>query len=192
MSDYIIFTGAPGSRWSGVALNFYWSVDINHTDWSEERQYAHNGNLMHTGAYFDPMMEFPMTPQVWDAPFDHGSTGVKLIKSHTVSEELDAYMQYPIVMVYRNDVDCWEWWNEAGGFDIKYPNYAWYGDQQNMFRQIQKQNRGIMSFIYNNRDKVKQVKTNIQLLATLGLSSDGIEGVDNYAHKDVKVYVYKP
>ena len=95
-------------------------------------------------------------------------------------------------MVYLNDVDCWEWWNEAGGFDIKYPNYAWYGDQQNMFRKIQKQNRGIMSFIYNNRDKVKQVKTNIQLLATLGLSSDGIEGVDNYAHKDVKVYVYKP
>jgi len=50
---YILFTGAPGSKWSSVVKNIYWSDDIDHTDYSEDRTYYHdadtpgNKHLMH-------------------------------------------------------------------------------------------------------------------------------------------------
>jgi len=61
---YILFTGAPGSKWSSVVKNIYWSDDVDHTDYSEARTYHHDADtpgrshLMHIGAYWDPGMEF--------------------------------------------------------------------------------------------------------------------------------------
>ena len=69
---YILFTGAPGSKWSSVVKNIYWSKDIDQTDYSNDRTYFHdadtpgNKQLMHIGAYWDPGMEFE--PNNWDGP----------------------------------------------------------------------------------------------------------------------------
>jgi hypothetical protein len=41
---YILFTGAPGSKWSSVVKNIYWSADIDHTDYSEARTYWHDAD----------------------------------------------------------------------------------------------------------------------------------------------------
>ena len=41
---YLLFTGAPGSKWSSVVKNIYWSDDIDHTDYSEERTYWHDAD----------------------------------------------------------------------------------------------------------------------------------------------------
>ena len=54
---YILFTGAPGSKWSSVAANIYGSADIDQTDSTSERAYKH-GKVNHMGSYFDPGMEF--------------------------------------------------------------------------------------------------------------------------------------
>ena len=51
---YILFTGAPGSKWSSVAKNIYRSPDIDQTDSTSERAY-NKGVVRHTGAYFDPV-----------------------------------------------------------------------------------------------------------------------------------------
>ena len=63
---YIFVSGAPGSKWSSVVKNIYYSADIDRTDYSEARTYYHDAgdtgvkDLMHLGAYFDPGMEFPL------------------------------------------------------------------------------------------------------------------------------------
>ena len=59
---YIFVTGAPGSKWSSVVKNIYYSDSIDQTDYSAARTYSHDApgemTLMHLGAYFDPGMEF--------------------------------------------------------------------------------------------------------------------------------------
>jgi len=116
---YILFTGAPGSKWSSVAESIYWSNSIDHTDSTKERGYK-KGVVKHIGAYWDPGMEFENTD--WDGPFS--GKGKRIIKSHTFAHNLDELKQsgHPIVMVYRNDHECFKWWVEAGGFGITYPN----------------------------------------------------------------------
>ena len=54
---YILFTGAPGSKWSSVAKNIYRSPDIDQSDSTSERAY-NKGEARHIGSYFDPGMEF--------------------------------------------------------------------------------------------------------------------------------------
>jgi len=185
---YLLMTGAPGSRWSGVANNIHVSSSFDQTDCTEERSFSHHNGLVHGGAYFDPMMEFPFRKEEWDLPFS--GKGVRLIKSHTLATSLLYYVDHPIVMVLRNDYECWTWWNECGGFDIPYPNYAWYKNQDNMFAQITLQNMSINSFIYNHRDKVTKCESNLEVLKKLGLDSNVTK--DNYSKKDVSVYVYQP
>ena len=59
---YIFVAGAPGSKWSSVVKNIYYSPSIDRSDYTEERTYHHAAGgetqLMHLGAYFDPGMEF--------------------------------------------------------------------------------------------------------------------------------------
>jgi hypothetical protein len=189
---YVLMTGAPGSRWSGVSNNIWIAPDFDHTDSTPERKYTHNNGLVHGGAYFDPMMEFDFDPSNWDLPFS--GEGVRLIKSHTLSTQLQNFHKYPIILVYRNDYECWKWWNECGGFDITYPNYAWYKNQENMFDQIQRQNQAMMQFIYKNENKVTQCDNNLEVLKLLDLTwkLDPSVMTDEYSKKDVKVYVYRP
>ena len=197
MNKYVLMTGAPGSKWSAVARSIYWSKDVDHTDYTEKRTYSMNGPA-HTGAYWDPGMEFKTYD--WDGPFS--GDGVRLIKSHTFAHQLDHLKDpdydfetpsYPIVMVYRNDYECMKWWLEAGGFDITYPNYKpYYKDEENMWKQIQLQNADIMKFIWKNKDRVIETLDNYHTADLVGISRYGIEEGFNYKRKDTKVYVYRP
>ena len=45
---YIFVVGAPGSKWSSVVKNIYFSPDIDRSDYSEDRKYAHHAGV--TGA----------------------------------------------------------------------------------------------------------------------------------------------
>lgn len=193
--SYILFTGAPGSKWSSVVKNIYWSEDINQTDYSDERTYYHDADtpgkkqLMHTGAYFDPGMEFGNQRDQWDLPFS--GKGKRIIKSHCFAynlKELKKYKQ-PIVMVYRNDIECYDWWKHCGEFNITYPNYEWYENLESMFGHIQEQNLGIMEFCKNNWKRIKRVNNNIELAKELEIQYLGKE--HNYKKKDIQVYVYK-
>lgn len=188
--NYILMTGAPGSRWSGIARSIYWSTDVDHTDYTEERTYSLNGPG-HTGAYWDPGMEFATDD--WDGPFS--GNGVRIVKSHTFAHQLEELKntKFPIVLVYRNDYECMKWWLEAGGFNITYPNYMpYYKNNTNMFKQIQDQNKDIMKFIWNNSKQVIQVSNTHELANSLNISHNGIKEDYNYKEKDTVVYVYQP
>jgi hypothetical protein len=197
--NYILFTGAPGSKWSSVVKNIYWSKDIDQSDYSEERTYWHAADtpgtpqLMHIGAYWDPGMEFdPDKPDDWDAPFS--GTGTRIIKSHVFAHKLPSLkaLGHPIVMVYRNNYECYEWWKLCGEFNITYPDYShYYKNLRLMWLEIQRQNSDIMSFCKNNNDRITTMLDNYHLADTLGIEREGIIDRHDYKMKDIKVYVYK-
>lgn len=100
---YIFVAGAPGSKWSSVTKNIYYSPSVDQTDYSEDRTYWHDApgqlELMHIGAYFDPGMEFGdffdelenYTKAECEAEFDRpfSGTGVRIIKSHVFANKID-------------------------------------------------------------------------------------------------------
>ena len=103
---YIFCAGAPGSKWSSLIKNIYYSPDVDQSDYSEARTYYHDASgkmdLMHLGAYFDPGMEFGgffdqldhYTPTECEAEFDRaflstGDRGRRIIKSHVFAHHID-------------------------------------------------------------------------------------------------------
>ena len=191
---YILATGAPGSKWSSVIKKIYWSPDIDQSDYSFERTYWHDADtpgtkqLMHIGAYWDPGMEFE--PHDWDSPFSE--TGIRIIKSHVFSHRLNnlKIKGYPIILVYRNDYECLEWWKLCGEFNITYPDYSdYYKNLQNMWLEIQNQNRDILQFCKNNKNRITRVYNTEGLCRLLNIDTRNTEPHD-YRQKDIQVYVY--
>ena len=191
---YILATGAPGSKWSSVIKKIYWSSDIDQSDYSFKRTYWHdadtpgNKQLMHIGAYWDPGMEFE--PDDWDSPFS--GIKIRIIKSHVFAHRLNnlKIKGYPIIMIYRNDYECLEWWKLCGEFNITYPDYSdYYKNLQNMWLEIQNQNRDILQFCKNNKDRITRVYNTEGLCRLLNIDTRNTEPHD-YRQKDIQVYVY--
>ena len=192
---YIIMTGAPGSKWSDVFKNIHKSPDIDQTDYTEERTYWHDAEtpgtkqLSHTGAYWDPGMEFETDN--WDGPFS--GTGKRIIKAHTFAHQLNTLKDkgYPIIMVYRNDYECYVWWQLCGGFNITYPNYQYFKDLDHMWQHIQDENKDIIHFVKSNSARITSPKNNTELCKELNIKYPKNTPEHNYIKKDIKVYVYK-
>jgi hypothetical protein len=200
---YIFMAGAPGSKWSSVAKNIYFSDSIDCTDSNDSRSYAHkdqySGLPMHLGSYFDPGMEFDLPEDIsqltrraleelFDAPFS--GQGVRIIKSHIFSNHIDflkkTWPKIPVVLVHRLDDACLGWWVRCGGFDISYPNYhPYYKNLDNMATQIARQNQGILT-AWNLGT---EVYNNVELALALGISTPPAEYRHNYFEDDIKVKV---
>lgn len=149
--DRIFFTGAPGSRWSGIAQTLESLKGFNTSDRLPSRSYIHNGFTGHKGAYFGRLMEFEAKldadyiQSAWTQP-----GGTCLVKSHDWAYSLDKIKaKFPkdwIVLVHRPDASSFDWWKSAGGFDISYPSYAAYQNDLIMQREIHWQNQAILKF----------------------------------------------
>ncbi len=188
---YILFTGAPGSRWSSVVESIYRSPDVDQSDSASDRIYD-KGQVKHMGSYFDPGMEFDNSRENWDKPFS--GKGKRIIKSHTFAHQLDELKTfgYPIVLVLRSHLECYDWWVEAGGFDISYPNYSHFENLDKMKIHIKKQNVDINQFILANIERITCPIDNFDLCDLLGIKSPGRQNrIHNYAERDTKVYVYR-
>lgn len=204
---YIFMAGAPGSKWSSVAKNIYYSPSIDRSDYSDARTYYHDASgtldLMHLGAYFDPGMEFDLSSQMnleskqmleefFDSAFTPNSEGVRIVKSHVFSNHIDfikrTWPDCPVVLVYRPDDACLGWWVKCGHFDITYPDYAdYYVDLKTMAVKIKEQNAGIVkaSLKYPGQYPL----TNQELAKILGLEVPPEEYQQNYGASDVRVTV---
>jgi hypothetical protein len=197
---YIFIAGAPGSKWSSVALNIYYSPDVDRSDAQANRNYSRNGTVMHVGGYFDPGMEFgdwfdqldKHTQEECEAEFDRPFTGegVRIIKSHMFMYHIGFLKQNwsdaPIIMVHRGDDASLGWWVRSGGFDITYPNYRpYYKDLDFMAEEITRQNAAMRpywdlgSFVYNN----------LELCDQIGMALPPIEYKQNYADNKIRVKV---
>ena len=203
---YIFVAGAPGSKWSSVVKNIYYSPDIDRSDYSDARTYYHDASgkreLMHLGAYFDPGMEFGRffhrLPEYdfyqceaeFDAPFS--GTGVRIIKSHVFANHIDyikrTWPDCPVVLVHRDDDACLGWWVKCGHFDITYPSYDfYYRDLKTMAGIIRQQNEGIQkaSWDYPRR----QPQTNQELARILNIAQPPEEYYQAYAQNNIRVKV---
>lgn len=201
---YIFVAGAPGSKWSSVVKNIYYSPDVDSSDYSNARTYYHDASgrreLMHLGAYFDPGMEFGsffhrLQEHGWfecetefDRPFT--GTGVRIIKSHVFADNIDYlkknWPDCPIVLVHRPDDACLGWWVKCGHFDITYPDYhGYYRDLRTMAGIIQKQNHGIIAAV--RKYPSKNPLNNQQLCRMLGIASPPEDYAQDYAQSDLRV-----
>jgi len=196
-------TGAPGSTWSGIAKRIYWSPDIDHSDYSEDREYwGDNEYPAHFGAYWDPGMEFIYNE--WDAPFS--GQGVRLIKSHTLAlylRNIKYHYKDPIVLVYRDNDKCFDWWKQAGGWDITYPYYgSYYKNDEEMKRRINEQNESIHQFVTDNWARCTQVKNLRDLNKVLDIAPCPeynprypderlFDAEDHWVADDVRIWIFK-
>ena len=203
---YIFMTGAPGSKWSSVSKNIYYSSDIDRSDYSDARTYYHDASgtmqLMHMGAYFDPGMEFGgffdaidrHTRERCEAEFDRPftSTGVRIIKSHVFAHNIDFLRDYwpdcPIVLVQRPNDACLGWWVKCGHFTITYPKYdQYYQDLRTMSTIISSQNRAIQAAVWRYKGYV--VNSNRELAKALNIQQPPAEYEQNYGADDIRVTV---
>jgi hypothetical protein len=204
---YIFVAGAPGSKWSSVVKNIYYSPNVDQSDYRDEWTYYHDASgkmeLMHLGAYFDPGMESPLPEdltvlnreqleQAFDYPFTKDNNGIRIIKSHIFSNHIEflrkTFPEVPIVLVHRPDDACLGWWVKCGHFDITYPLYhSYYTNLKEMAKIIKQQNNGIVnaSLAYPG----KTPYDNLELCKLLNLAPPPTEYQQVYAVADVKVVV---
>lgn len=203
---YIFVAGAPGSKWSSVVKNIYYSPDIDQSDYSKDRLYYHDASgvrdLMHLGAYFDPGMEFGrffhrlpehdhyQCEAEFDAPFS--GTGVRIIKSHVFANHIDyikdTWPECPVVLVHRPDDACLGWWVKCGHFDITYPDYAeYYQNLRVMAEKIQQQNSGIVQAMLRYPGRVPL--TNHGLCKMLNIALPPEQYFQDYGCSNVRVTV---
>ena len=203
---YIFMAGAPGSKWSSVSKNIYYSPSIDRSDYSQERTYYHDASgkrqLMHLGAYFDPGMEFGKAFNViekftkeqcehfFDEPFS--GEGVRIIKSHVFAHKTDFLKEHwpecPIVLVHRGNDSCLGWWVKCGHFDITYPAYSsYYQNLRDMSKIIEAQNADIMT-AWNRSDEPEKF-TSTALALRLGIDQPPAEYVQYYSKNDIRVKV---
>lgn len=202
---YIFIAGAPGSKWSSVSKNIYFSPSIDRSDASPDREYYHDApgtrQLMHMGAYFDPGMEFDLPADlttltkselesIFDSPFS--GTGVRIIKSHIFCDNIDylksVWPECPIILVHRSDDACLGWWVKCGHFTITYPKYdKYYVDLKRMAFVIQRQNIGVMDAWLEHTGATPS--NNQALAQLLGIAPPPEEYFQDYKQADIGVKV---
>jgi hypothetical protein len=206
---YIFVAGAPGSKWSSVVKNIYYSPSIDRSDYRDEWTYYHDASgqrdLMHLGAYFDPGMISALPEdlttltrseleKIFAEPFQFKeSPGVRIIKSHVFSNHLEylreLFPEVPIVIVHRSDDACLGWWVKCGHFDITYPDYReYFRDLKTMASIIRSQNQDI-STAWNKYNAQPMIKNNRELAQALGIHAPPPEYTQEYAVNDIRVKV---
>lgn len=170
--ELILVTGAPGSRWSATCRAISFNKAINNSDEKEEWKYDRVTNDVntgekkehgwHRGAYWGPyhnqgskfdrldLLSKKDIIEEFKKPFSNWKDGKKIIKSHWFSYHLprlkDLFPNAIIMAVYMPDDFCFDWWHKVGGWNITYPHYNWYKNDQTMIKQIQIENEKIKNF----------------------------------------------
>jgi len=205
---YIFVAGAPGSKWSSVVKNIYYSPSVDQSDYSDARTYYHDASgqreLMHLGAYFDPGMESALPEDInnhsredLEVIFDKefSGTGIRIIKSHIFSNHIDfikkTWSDCAVVLVHRDDDACLVWWVKCGHFDITYPLYnEYYKNLRTMAGIIKQQNTGITDAVWNYKHQgSKQVRTNLELCNALNIIWPDSNYTQNYTNNNIEVTV---
>lgn len=163
-ADLIIAMGAPGSRWSGSIRAIQASIDINSSDDDSDRIYDLIDGEMplgwHRGAYWGPNHQFGHNFDCLDdltkeevieefkRPFTDWEPGIKVIKSHWFSYHIPLLREWfpkaKLIAFYMPDDFCFDWWHKVGGWNITYPHYDWYENDQRMREQIEIENTNIL------------------------------------------------
>jgi len=181
--DLIIATGAPGSRWSGAIRCLQSQVDINITDEVNSDSYS-NGNFgWHRGVYWGPhhqyghhfdrldQMDYSEVLREFKAPFQEWQPGIKVVKSHWFSYHIPQLCEWfpeaKILTFWLEDDFCFDWWHKVGGWNITYPHYDWYVNDERMKQQISIENSNIKKYSVVRNRPVKELLEMLELKSTI-------------------------
>lgn len=179
---FIFVTGAPGSRWSGLCRLIALAEEIDNSDERPHRKFwKHFGNYfgpgMEHGRNFDRLGELGKDEILAELarPFSQPPSGkVRLLKSHWFSRHLDFIRETlpkaQILLVYRTNEECLDWWLEIGGFDITYPDYSSYKDVDGMRKGIAEENAAILDFARRMGMQFVTLQDPLEVFALLGLT----------------------
>ena len=166
----IFFTGVPGSRWSGIAQEIESEGGYDISDRTPDRNYTHNKYSGHVGAYFGTGMEFPAILDTKNLDLPYKGTGTKLHKSHEWSLMLDdiadLYDRSGIILIYRPNEASLNWWLQAGGFNITYPNNDYSKNEKTMAKHIATQIDAILKFAHKHNLVWQHHQTHHDILIT--------------------------
>jgi len=99
---------------------------------------------------------------------------LRLLKSHFFSRHLDfvrkTLPKAQILLVYRTNEQCLDWWLEIGGFAITYPDYSWYKDVDGMEKGISEENAAILDFAKRMGLEFVTLQDPLEVFPLLGLS----------------------
>ena len=160
MKNWIFFTGAPGCKWSGVSRVFRDNLpNVDNSDMTPDKKYESNIFSGHVGNYYGPgesysnflkhrLGSIDEWKNVISKSFNGPDDSIKLILSHHfayyIKEIREQFPESKIVLCYRSDEECFKWWHEAGGWNITYPKYDWYVNDERMRKCIKEQNQEIL------------------------------------------------
>jgi hypothetical protein len=199
--DLIFAAGAPGSRWTRVLSLLSLHPAINNSDAANVKKQNFTRAVHHFGAYFGPYNEIgenfedlsKLTKEEFLAeikkPFSNWDTGVKIIKSHWFchNKNLDWLVSnFPdasIMLFYNGDAASYKWWMYNGGFDITFPSYQWYQNDEYMYDVIQENNKTITDFARRHLIKFKFHENYDSLIKDLAFT-DEIEYFDKLTQAD--------
>lgn len=212
--DLIFATGAPGSKWSRILTVLSNHSKINSSDrdkfptWAIERNLTDGEDKelgLHSGVYFGPDNGYGENFDNLDAltkeeflneiskPFDNFEEGIKVIKSHWFSYNLDwitrNFPKAKIILCYNGYQEAFKWWHLVGGWNIKFPIYTWYKDNERMYRQLSKENDLLIEFSIKHKLQFGELATFEELLTSLGLAYENFlennkEAVDPLLNKN--------
>jgi len=168
--NFCFVTGVPGSSWSMISHRLKILLDHNLSDVDETRYHlaphrdpTHNTNRTHLGSYFGPHNEFGERfddiPNNYTLesfynecrlPFNHDTGQTKCIRSHWFSYNLDWLWENckgnTLFLIHKESQGAIDWWEKIGGWNIKYPVYTWYENNEKMTKQIVEENNNLLRF----------------------------------------------
>lgn len=177
-SKLIFFTGAPGSKWSATAhiLSHNKKMPINTSDYSDSRVYTHPvPGVSHLGAYWGPGFEFgnkfdkidklskdEIINEIEKPYKDNSYSKFRIIKCHQFANNLDfikeTFSESKIIIVLRPNAVCANAWIDAGGWDITYPTYKpYYQNNETMREKTLEELQNAKSFITKHNAKMQVI-----------------------------------
>jgi hypothetical protein len=211
--DLIFATGAPGSKWSRILSSLGLHPSINNSDKDKFPKYNldvmfASGKIMpvgnHSGAYFGPdnnvgerfddltkLSKEEFLEEI-KRPFDNWDQGFKIIKSHWFSYQgnldwlLENFPDAKIILVYNGDDTAFKWWHFVGGWDISFPTYTWYNNDQRMYEKILEENHYLLEFAKKHLVPVRMYKDFKEILRELELSDD-LDFINHLKQDDIEL-----
>jgi hypothetical protein len=211
--DLIFATGAPGSKWSRILSSLGLHPEVNNSDKDKFPRYNldvmfASGRIMpvgnHSGAYFGPdndvgekfddltkLSKEEFIEEI-KRPFDNWDQGLKIVKSHWFSYQgnldwlLETFPDAKIILVYNGDDTAFKWWHFVGGWDISFPTYTWYNNDQRMYEKILEENHYLLNFARKHLIPIRMYRDFKEILRELELS-DNLEFINNLSQNDIEL-----
>lgn len=167
LPNRIFVTGAPGCKWTSVTHLLETVPGANTSDRSPNRCYDHDVFQGHHGAYFglphrNYEFDCKMDREYIDSAFQLSGPG-KFIKGHDwgyfLNDLKTTFTEDWLLMVQRDSIDCFAWWNNHGGYSTKYPSYESYGGNAGMMGEIMKLNEMYSDFAQQHDQKWEYFNT---------------------------------